>query len=162
MARVDADWVQLVLMRRAVGEGEDAAPSTFTLKVCETFDANAILEATAAMERLRAEAARREADARDRHERALTAAARKPYDDALREVTRPRRRAASRRGRDAPRARRAGGGRMARTSIRRRARPPAPVGPRRPLAPAGFEARDARVQPLARAARGGADALDAR
>jgi hypothetical protein len=61
-------------------------PTPFSAKVCETFDADAILEATEAMERLRAEAARRETDARDRHERALVAAARKPYDDALREV----------------------------------------------------------------------------
>jgi len=50
--------------------------------MCETFDADAI----EAVERLRAEAARREADARDHHERALAAAARKPYDDALREL----------------------------------------------------------------------------
>jgi len=85
-ARADGDRVGLMLIRRAGTAGDDAAPSPFSVKVCETFDADAMLEATEAMERLRAEAARREADARDRHERALAAAARKPYDDALREV----------------------------------------------------------------------------
>jgi hypothetical protein len=85
-ARADAVRVRLVLIRRAGTEADDAVPSPFSLEVYETFDADAVLEATEAMERLRAEAARREADARDRHERELAAAARKPYDDALREV----------------------------------------------------------------------------
>jgi hypothetical protein len=85
-ARADADRVRLVLIRQAGTEGNDALPSPFSLEVREIFDADAVLEATEAMECLRAEAARREADARDRRERALAAAARKPYDDALREV----------------------------------------------------------------------------
>jgi hypothetical protein len=38
------------------------------------------------MERLRAEAAEREARARERHAERVAAAARKPYDDALRAV----------------------------------------------------------------------------
>jgi hypothetical protein len=127
-ARADGDWVRLVLIRCAGTTGDDAAPSPFTVDVCETFDADAVLEATEAMERLRAEAARREADARERHERALTAAARKPYDDALREVDQnASRRTAPRRDRDASRDRRARGRRTPRAGIRRRTRPTAPV-----------------------------------
>jgi hypothetical protein len=85
-ARADDDQVRLVLIRRAGTAGEDALPSPFSVTAFESFDAEAMLEATEAMERLRTEAAQREADARDRHERALAAAARKPYDDALRDV----------------------------------------------------------------------------
>jgi hypothetical protein len=64
----------------------DPSPSPCRAAVVETFAAEAILEATAAMERVRGEAAEREARAHERHLEAVAAAARKPYDDALRRV----------------------------------------------------------------------------
>jgi hypothetical protein len=82
-AAADGNTVELLLIRRA-GSAGTANPSPFTVTVRETFDGEAILEATEAMERLRTEAAELETRARQRHEQALAAAARKPYDDALR------------------------------------------------------------------------------
>src|SRR3954451_10824704 len=84
-ARSDADRVELVLIRRA-GTTDTAAPSPFSQSVRNRLDADAALEATEAMETLRADATRLEQDARDRHEAAVARAERKPYEDALREV----------------------------------------------------------------------------
>jgi len=76
--------VEVLLVTRA-GSG-DASPSPYRAAVLETFAAEAVLDATAVMERVRGEAAEREAQAYERHLEAVAAAARKPYDDALRRV----------------------------------------------------------------------------
>ncbi len=76
--------VEVLLVTRA-GPG-DPAPSPYHAAVLQTFAAEAVLDATAAMERVRGEAAEREARAHERHLEAVAAAARKPYDDALRRV----------------------------------------------------------------------------
>jgi hypothetical protein len=85
-ARADGERVELVLITRSGAAAATAAPSPYELKVVERVDGDAIVEATAAMERLRGEAADLEARARERYAAAAAAAARKPYDDALREV----------------------------------------------------------------------------
>lgn len=82
-ARADGERVELALITRAASDAT-ALPSPFTVTVRETFDGDAILEATEAMERLRTEAAELETHARRQHEQALATAQRKPYDDALR------------------------------------------------------------------------------
>ena len=76
------DAVEVVLVTRA-GSGH-RSPSPYRAAVLETFAAEAVLEATAAMERVRGDAAEREGQAYERHLEAVAAAARKPYDDALR------------------------------------------------------------------------------
>jgi hypothetical protein len=85
-ARSDEDTVELVLIERAGSAEAVNLASPFRVTVVETLDAEAVLEATAAMERLRTDAAEREDRARERHAEAVAAAARKPYDDALRAV----------------------------------------------------------------------------
>jgi hypothetical protein len=85
-ARADEDRVELVLITRSGTAWAASRPSPYKLEVVARFEAEAVVEATAAMERLRGEAAEREARARERHAAAVAAAARKPYDDAIREV----------------------------------------------------------------------------
>ena len=76
--------VDVLLVTRA-GSAEPS-PSPYRAAVVETFAAEAVLEATAAMERVRGEAAEREARAHERHLEAVAAVTCKPYDDALRRV----------------------------------------------------------------------------
>jgi hypothetical protein len=83
-ARERDGTVELLLVTRA-GRGH-SAPSPYTATVVETFAAEAVVAATAAMERVRADAAEREARGHERHLEAVAAAARRPYDDALRRV----------------------------------------------------------------------------
>jgi hypothetical protein len=85
-AEPDGERVRLLMLRRAGTASDPAEPSPFGVKVAQRLDAEYVVEATAAMERLRTEAAGREAEARERHAEVLAAAERKPYDDALREV----------------------------------------------------------------------------
>jgi hypothetical protein len=87
-AVADDAHVELLLLKRAGTEAESADPSPFSAKRSRRLDAEDVVEATSAMERLRTEAAELEAKARERHAEALAAAERKPYDDALREVDR--------------------------------------------------------------------------
>lgn len=87
-AEADGERVTLLMLRRAGTTSDPAEPSPFGVKVAQRLDAEDVVEATAAMERLRTEAADREAKARERHAEAVAAAERKPYDDALREVER--------------------------------------------------------------------------
>ena len=56
-----------MLIGARAGTGGDVAVAVQRRPSRETFDADAVLEATAAMERLRGEAAEREADAHERH-----------------------------------------------------------------------------------------------
>jgi hypothetical protein len=85
-AKADDDRVELLLVTCAGTDEPRAAPSPFASRSVRRLDAEAIADATVAMEDLRAEAAALEARARRRHADAVAAAARKPYDDALREV----------------------------------------------------------------------------
>jgi hypothetical protein len=90
-AEADGEHVRLLLIRQAGTAGDaDAAgaPSPFSASRVKRLDGEAIADATIAMEDLRAEAASLEARARQRHAEAVAAAARKPYDDALRAVDR--------------------------------------------------------------------------
>lgn len=78
--------VDLMLVTRSGTATRSIAASPFSAVVVETFDPDAVVDATAAMEHLREDAAEREARAHERHLEAVAAAARKPYDDALRRV----------------------------------------------------------------------------
>jgi hypothetical protein len=85
-AGADDDRVELMLITRAGSAAPVAEPSPFASEVVRRLDAEAIGDAASAMEALRADAAEREAAARDRHLEGVAAAAREPYDDALRAV----------------------------------------------------------------------------
>jgi hypothetical protein len=85
-ARAEGDRVELGLMTRYGSAGVAAGPSPYRTKVVARFHCDAMAEATMAMERLRSEAAELDDRARERHAAAVAAAARKPYDDALRAV----------------------------------------------------------------------------
>jgi 4-amino-4-deoxy-L-arabinose transferase-like glycosyltransferase len=85
-AEADAEHVELLLLKRAGTGTEPAEASPFSARRAQRLDAEDVVEATAAMERVRSEAADREAKARERHAEAVAAAERKPYEDALREV----------------------------------------------------------------------------
>ena len=78
--------VELVLIRRA-GTAETATgPSPYTVTVKQRLDPDATAEAAIAMEALREQASALETRAHEQHLEALAAAARRPYDDALRAV----------------------------------------------------------------------------
>jgi hypothetical protein len=85
-AEADNQHVRLLMLRRSGTATDAAEPSPFSVKLVQRLDAEDVVEATAAMEDIRTEAADREATARDRHAEAVAAAERKPYEDALREV----------------------------------------------------------------------------
>jgi hypothetical protein len=85
-AKADDEHVELLLLTRTGTAAESPKPSPFSAKRVQRLDADDVVEATAAMERLRSEAADLEAKARERHAEAVAAAERKPYEDALREV----------------------------------------------------------------------------
>jgi hypothetical protein len=85
-ARAGDDHVELVLISQAGADSEPTGPSPFTLTVKQRLDPDAVGDAAVAMEALREEAAALEARAHERHLEAVAAAARKPYDDALRAV----------------------------------------------------------------------------
>jgi hypothetical protein len=85
-ARAEDEQVELVLITRAGTADGNSDPSPFTMSVRRRLDADAVGDAAVAMEALREEAAELEARAYERHLEAVAAAARKPYDDALRAV----------------------------------------------------------------------------
>jgi hypothetical protein len=85
-ARADDDQVELVLITRAGTADGNAAPSPFAMSVKRRLDPDAVGDAAVAMEALRDEAAEFEGGAHEAYLEAVAAAARKPLDDALREV----------------------------------------------------------------------------
>jgi hypothetical protein len=85
-AEADEAHVELLLLRRTGTAAASANPSPFSAQRIKRLDAEDIVEATSAMERVRTEAADLEANARERHAEAVAAAERKPYEDALRDV----------------------------------------------------------------------------
>ena len=85
-AQADAERVELLHITRAGSADDGLLPGSFSAVLSTTLDADAIAAAATAMERLRERAAREEQKARDCHHAQVAAAARKPLDDALREL----------------------------------------------------------------------------
>src|SRR4051794_28762655 len=85
-ADANGEHVELVLITKTGSAAAEPAPSPFSRRRIKQVDAEAIVEATAAMDALRDEAGEFEAEARERYLDAEAAADRKPYEDALREV----------------------------------------------------------------------------
>jgi hypothetical protein len=85
-AQADGERVDLLHITRAGSADDGFLRGSFSEVVSRSLDADAIAAAATAMEALREHAAREEQEARDRHHGQLAAAARKPLDDALREI----------------------------------------------------------------------------
>jgi hypothetical protein len=85
-ANADNGDVDLVLISRAGAADPHRAPSPYAMTVKRRLDPDAVGDAAVAMEALRDEAGELEARAHEAHIEAVAAAARKPYDDALRAV----------------------------------------------------------------------------